>query len=112
MKYSLTRRQPASKAARVARSRSSSVTFLLMMSRMRWLPASGAKVRPPFFSPATAAAMSTKAARVARSRSSSVTFLLMMSRMRWLPASGAKVRPPFFSPATAAAMSTPMESRR
>ena len=37
----------------------SSVTPLLMTSRMRWLPASGANVKPPFFSPATCSAMFT-----------------------------------------------------
>ena len=48
MKYSLTPHQPAVNASVTARSRSSSVTFLLMTSRMRCVPASGAKVSPPF----------------------------------------------------------------
>ena len=64
MKYSLQRRQPAAKAASMAENKSSSVTFLLMTSRSRWVPASGAKVRPPFFWPATSSAISTpKASR-------------------------------------------------
>ena len=46
MKYSFTPVQPDSKASEQALSRSSSVTFLLITSRMRWVPASGAKVRP------------------------------------------------------------------
>ena len=62
MKYSLQRRQPAVKAASMAANRSSSVT--LMTSRSRWVPASGANVRPPFFWPATSSAISTpKASR-------------------------------------------------
>ena len=59
MKYSLTRRHPAANAASRAPNRSSSVTFLLMTSRRRCVPASGANVRPPFFWPATKPAMST-----------------------------------------------------
>ena len=46
MKYSLTPFHPDSKASEQALKRSSSVTFLLITSRMRWVPASGAKVRP------------------------------------------------------------------
>ena len=38
---------------------SSSVTFLFMTSRRRWVPASGAKVSPVFLDAPTAAAMST-----------------------------------------------------
>ncbi len=53
------RRHPACMASRAAPSRSSSVTFLLMTSRRRCVPASGAKVRPPFLRPATNVAMST-----------------------------------------------------
>ena len=59
MKYSLQRRHPALNAASNAPNRSSSVTFLLMTSRRRCVPASGATVRPPFFWPATSSAMST-----------------------------------------------------
>ena len=46
MKYSFTVLQPLSKASVTARIRSSSVTPLLITSRMRWVPASGARVRP------------------------------------------------------------------
>ena len=59
MKYSLQRRHPAANAASMAPNRSSSVTFLLMTSRRRCVPASGANVSPPFFCPATSPAMST-----------------------------------------------------
>ena len=44
MKYSFTALQPPSKAVRQDCNRSSSFTFLLMVSRIRWVPASGAKV--------------------------------------------------------------------
>ena len=46
MKYSFTALYPPAKAVRQEASRSSWVTFLLMTSRSRWVPASGAKVRP------------------------------------------------------------------
>ena len=46
MKYSFTDDQPPEKAVRQDWRMSSSVTFLLMASRRRWVPASGAKVRP------------------------------------------------------------------
>ena len=59
MKYSLQRRHPAEKAASRAEKKSSSVTFLLMTSRRRCVPASGANVSPPFFWPATSPAIST-----------------------------------------------------
>ena len=59
MKYSLQRRQPAPNAASTAPNRSSSVTCLLMTSRKRCVPASGANVKPPFFWPATRPAIST-----------------------------------------------------
>ena len=59
IKYSFMRSQPWENDALTAFMRSSSVTPLLMTSRMRCVPASGAKVRPPFFSPATSLAIST-----------------------------------------------------
>lgn len=46
MKYSFTAVQPAPKASLTVRRISSSVRFLLMASRSRCVPASGAKVRP------------------------------------------------------------------
>jgi hypothetical protein len=46
MKYSLTRCQPRSNTLRVESSMCASVMFLFTTSRMRWVPASGAKVRP------------------------------------------------------------------
>ena len=59
MKYSFIRRQPLRNAFSAAVSMSFSVTFLLMTSRRRWLPASGANVRPPRLDPPTSAAIST-----------------------------------------------------
>ena len=49
MKYSFTVLQPHSKASVTERIKSSSVTPLLITSRRRWVPASGARVRPDFF---------------------------------------------------------------
>ena len=49
MKYSLIELQPRSNASWAQRSISSSLTPLLIVSRSRWLPASGAKVNPPRF---------------------------------------------------------------
>ena len=46
MKYSFTFVQPLLKAIETVRLSSSSCTFLLMTSRRRCVPASGAKVRP------------------------------------------------------------------
>ena len=46
IKYSFTEVQPPAKALVQVRSTSSSVTFLLITSRIRWVPASGAKVSP------------------------------------------------------------------
>ena len=48
IKYSLILVQPSVKATFTVWSSSSSDTFLLITSRIRWLPASGAKVRPLF----------------------------------------------------------------
>ena len=45
MKYSLTALAPASRAWRAVATISSAVMFLLITSRSRWLPASGAKVK-------------------------------------------------------------------
>jgi hypothetical protein len=46
MKYSLRRCQPRANTRRVLSSMCASVTFLFTTSRMRWVPASGANVRP------------------------------------------------------------------
>ena len=48
MKYSFTAFHPPEKAVFRLSVSSSSVTFLLMASRRRWVPASGAKVSPAF----------------------------------------------------------------
>jgi len=57
MKYSLTCRQPCCTSFCACRSSSSSVTPLLMASRRRWLPASGARVAPVRRMPAIRAMM-------------------------------------------------------
>ena len=46
MKYSFTASQPAASASSAAENRSDSLTFLLITSRSRWVPASGVKVSP------------------------------------------------------------------
>jgi hypothetical protein len=46
MKYSLSRCQPRENTRRELSSMCASVTFLFTTSRMRWVPASGANVRP------------------------------------------------------------------
>ena len=46
MKYSFTVVQPPEKALSAVERISSSVRFLLITSRSRWVPSSGAKVRP------------------------------------------------------------------
>ena len=60
MKYILMPVQPFLNAFSQAPSRSSSVTSLLITSRMRWLPASGASVRLCRFPCATASATRTE----------------------------------------------------
>ncbi len=49
IKYSLILLQPLPKAMRATLSRLASSTPLLITSRRRWVPASGAKVKPVFF---------------------------------------------------------------
>ena len=79
MKYSLTFFQPLAKAALTACSRSSSVTPLLITSRIRWLPASGANVRPLFRTACTFLATSTLNASMRKLGKDTLTFLSLKS---------------------------------
>ena len=60
IKYNFMADQPAKKAASVAANRSSSVTPLLITSRKRCVPASGAKVKPVLRPFCTSSAKSTE----------------------------------------------------
>ena len=66
MKYSFTRLQPPSKAMAAPFRMTSSVSPLLITSRSRWLPASGAKVRLLFFTSCTFPMMSREKASMRR----------------------------------------------
>ena len=74
IKYSLTFLQPRSYAVWTPWSNSSLVSPLLTMSRSRWVPASGANVKPALPAPPSMSAMESSNRSILCDGSESVTF--------------------------------------